>query len=144
MFGEPEIRFGSASANVVLPWIVPIKIAKELLYTGKLITAQRAYEVGMVNEVVPRGDLERRARYYASLVAEISPAAVHTLKAAVNRSYELMGMQQALDFNFNLVAILAGSDTEEKRQFREMARSKGVKAALAWRAAQFAELEREW
>jgi enoyl-CoA hydratase len=53
-----------------MPWSVPLKIAKELLYTGKMITAQRAYEIGMVNEVVPRQDLERSAHHHTLMISK--------------------------------------------------------------------------
>jgi enoyl-CoA hydratase/carnithine racemase len=141
LFGEPEIRFGVASANVVMPWIVPIKIAKELLYTGAMINARRAYEVGMVNAVVPRAELDAEARRRALVLSRISPEAVHLMKQAVNHAYESMGMPQSLAHAFNLVAVLDASDSAEKREFRDIAAASGVKAALTWRRKQFAELE---
>jgi len=140
-FGEPEIRFGSGSANFVMPWVVPMKVARELLYTGKLISARRAYEVGLVNEVVPRDQLEQRARHNALLLSRVSPLALRTMKEGINRSYEMMGMRNSLVHSFNLVAALAASDTEEKRQFEKVRLAEGTKAALAWRDAQFAEVD---
>ena len=72
-FGEPEIRFGTGSPALIMPWVVPLKIAKELMLSGKTIDAKRAYEVGMVNEVVPNDQLMRRARYHARLISRVSP-----------------------------------------------------------------------
>lgn len=56
--GEPEIRQGTSSANsVLLALFVPPKIAAELLLGGGLMTAARAYQVGLVNQVVPDDEL---------------------------------------------------------------------------------------
>lgn len=141
-FGEPEIRSGAGSANVVMPWVVPIKIAKELLYTGKMISARRAYETGMINDVVPAEELDRRTRQHALVISKVSPVAVQLMKQAVNHAYEAMGMQSSLAHAFNLVAMIDASDTAEKQQFRAMRDAQGIKAALAWRRDQFAEVER--
>ena len=49
--GEPEIRFSNGPPCLIMPWIIGMRAAKELLYTGKMIDAQRALQLGMVNEV---------------------------------------------------------------------------------------------
>jgi enoyl-CoA hydratase len=139
-FGEPEIRF-SQSSTLIMPWIVPMKIARELLYTGKLIDAQRAYEIGMVNEVVPAQDLMRRANYHARLVSKVAPLAVQLTKEGLNRTYEIMGLLNALNYHDNLVAILDGTKTEEYLQFKKITDESGLRAALDWRDKQFKEVE---
>ncbi|MDQ1627343.1 MAG: hypothetical protein QOI54_1087 [Actinomycetota bacterium] len=138
--GEPEIRFSTGS-TLIMPWIVPMKIARELLYTGKTIDAQRAYEVGMVNEVVEPEDLMRRAYYHARLIAKVSPLAVELTKEGINRTYEIMGLLNALNHHDNLVAILDGSETDELRQFEEIRAARGLRAALDWRDQQFREVD---
>ena len=53
-FGEPELKFGAGIVVMLLPWIVGPKIAKEIILTGEdRIGAQRAYEIGMINRIVP-------------------------------------------------------------------------------------------
>lgn len=141
MFGEPEIRFGSGSPTLIMPWVVPLKIAKELIYSGKLIGAQRAYEIGMVNDVVPASELDRRTRHHARQIAQISPLAVRLAKEALNRTYEIMGLHPALAYNANLTAILDGTETEEFRVFEKVRAESGLKAALDWREQQFRDLE---
>jgi enoyl-CoA hydratase/carnithine racemase len=138
--GEPEIRFSTGS-TLIMPWIVPMKIARELLYTGKTIDAQRAYEVGMVNEVVEPEDLMQRAYYHARLIAKVSPLAVELTKEGINRTYEIMGLLNALNHHDNLVAILDGSETDELRQFEEIRAARGLRAALDWRDQQFREVD---
>ncbi len=140
-FGEPEIRFGTGSPALIMPWVVPLKIAKELMLSGKTIDAKRAYEVGMVNEVVPNDQLMRRARYHARLISRVSPLGVELVKDALNTTYEIMGLQSALAYNANLTAILEGSSTPEFQQFEEIRLEQGLRAALKWRDRQFKELE---
>ena len=124
-----------------MPWYVPMKIARELLYTGKKIDAQRAYEVGMVNEVVPPEKLMERARQQALLLSKVAPLAVQLTKEGLNRTYEIMGFLNALNYHDNLVAILDGTRTEEYLQFKKVSDESGLRAALAWRDQQFKEVE---
>jgi enoyl-CoA hydratase len=139
--GEPEIRFSSASPTLIMPWLVPMKIAKQLLYTGELITAQRAYEIGMVNEVVPADQLMDRARKRAAIVSKIAPLAIRLTKEGVNKTYEIMGLQSALSYHNAMANMLEGTGTAELRQFVEIASQQGLRAALDWRDGQFRDLE---
>lgn len=139
-FGEPEIRF-STTSTLVMPWIVPMKIARELLYTGKFIDAKRAYEIGMVNDVVPAEDLMRRANYHARLISKMAPAGIEIMKEGLNRTYEIMGLLSALDYHDTLTAILYGTETEEYAEFKKISTESGLRAALDWRDRQFKEVE---
>ena len=141
MIGEPEIRFSSASPTLIMPWIIPMKIAKELLYTGDLITAERAYEVGMVNHVVPADELMNASMKMARRISKIAPLATKVTKEGINKTYEIAGLVNALEYHNNLAHILDGTGTKELREFVEIARSRGLKDALAWRDAQFNEVE---
>jgi len=69
VFGEPEIRFANAPPAVIMPWIVGLKKARELLYTGDMIDAEEALRIGMVNRVFPDGDLEGETWRYARRAA---------------------------------------------------------------------------
>jgi enoyl-CoA hydratase len=141
MLGEPEIRFATGSPHLIMPWVVPLKVAKELLFSGKMIPASRAYEIGMVNAVVPAEELLSRARRQALVISRVAPLAVRLAKEAINRTYEIMGLQNAFAYNNNLVAILDGSETEEFKQFEAIRLAEGLRAALDWRDRQFAEVE---
>lgn len=82
-FGLPEVRWGLVAAggsHVRLPRQVPWAIAMQLLLTGRPIGAQRAYEVGLVNEVVPDGTAVERALALAQQISANGPLAVRTAK----------------------------------------------------------------
>jgi enoyl-CoA hydratase len=96
-FGEPEPRFGSGIIALLLPWMTMPKLAKEMLLTGSdQIDAQRALTMGIVNHVVPLGSEFEKAMQVARDIAAAAEGSVRLTKRAINRSYEIMGMRQAL------------------------------------------------
>jgi enoyl-CoA hydratase len=93
-FGVSEVRWGFVPAggtHVRLPRQVPWAIAMELLLTGERISAQRAYEVGLLNRVVPRERLLEAALDYAGKLAANAPLAVRTAKEIAVRGLGLEG-----------------------------------------------------
>jgi len=141
MFGEPEIRFGGGS-TLLMPWSVPMKIAKELLLTGKQITAARAYEVGLVNTVADDADLLATATSAAELLATVAAPAASYTKQGINAAYELIGLWPSISHHSALLAQLDGLDMPEKAEFMRIVVAEGVRAAVRHRAAQFAEVEK--
>ena len=65
---------------------IPHKIAMEFLLVGEKMTAQRAYEVGFVNRVVPAAELMDAAMDYATRLAANAPMVMETLKAFAGRT----------------------------------------------------------
>ncbi len=136
-FGEPEIRFSTASPAIVMPWIVGLKKARELLYSGDTIDAEEALRIGMVNHVFPDAQLERETWRYAKRVAAISLEGLQATKAAINRGAEIAGLRQAVAYGIEIGALLDASDTEANRQFNEIRERDGLTAAIRWRERQF-------
>ena len=135
--GEPEVKFGSGIVALLLPWVTGPKQAKELLLTGdQRVSARRAYDMGLVNRVVPVGEHRTAAIALAHEIAANDTAAVRLTKLAVNRSYEVMGLRQALDQAFELGVEAEASETPNSKAFNEILARSGAKAALAWRARQ--------
>lgn len=84
-FGLPEPRVGLiAAAGGVhrLPQQIPLKQAMGMLLTGRQITAQDAYRLGLINEVVPAEDLMAAAERWANEILECSPLSVRLTKEA--------------------------------------------------------------
>jgi len=137
-FGEPELKFGAGIVVMILPWIVGPKIAKEIILTGAdRIGAQRAYEIGMINRIVPAEDLDETALRLARHIAAIDPALVKDTKRAINRALEAQGMLEALEAALEIDLAIEGAGSPDKVQFMDIARRDGLKAALAWRDARF-------
>lgn len=136
-FGVPEVRFGSGIVCLILPWLIGLKNAKELLLVGSTdIAAQRAQAIGLVNRVVAAANLMDQARLLAREIALNDPLAVRLTKRAINRSLEISGMRDALLTALETDIEIETTTTPESQAFNELLQSKGPKAALAWRAAQ--------
>ncbi len=83
-FAVSEARIGRGSPWAApLSWLVPPRIAMQILLTGDPITAQRAYEVGLVNQVVPAADLVATAQALAERIATNAPLSVAAAKQTV-------------------------------------------------------------
>lgn len=83
-FGISETKIGrGAPWAAPLPWLIPARIALQLLLTGEPLTAERAREVGLVNEVVPAGELIERVRELAETIAGNAPLSVRAAKRMV-------------------------------------------------------------
>ncbi len=138
-FGEPELRFGSGIVVLLMPWLSGPKKTKEALLTGNdKITAEEALAMGLVNRVVPAGQELEAALAIAHDIAVNDPVKVAMTKQAINRTYDIMGLREALDMGHDVDVLIESTQTPEGRTFREIARRDGLKAALAWRDARFA------
>lgn len=90
-FGIPEVKRGLAAAAgglMKLPRQIPSRIAMELALTGDFISAQRAYELGLVNEIVPAGTALEAAKALAARIVANGPLAVAISKQVVLESAE--------------------------------------------------------
>jgi enoyl-CoA hydratase len=140
MFGEPEVRFGTGIVAMLLPWITGPKQAKELLLTGDdRVSAEDALRIGIVNCVVPVDEALGRARSMARKMVQSSSVSVQLTKQAINRSYEIMGLRQALLTGLDIDVEINATPSWEKREFGRIRKEQGVKAAIAWRDARFAD-----
>jgi enoyl-CoA hydratase len=139
LFGEPEIRFSNVGPVMVMPWVIGLKRARELLYLGDPIDAKTALAYGMVNRVVPRAELLTATLRVARRMALMSPEALAATKLAVNRGAECAGFLNAMHAGVDVLAALYAARTEVGTKFDEIREKEGLGAALRWRAAQFAE-----
>jgi enoyl-CoA hydratase len=136
-FGEPEVKFGSGIVALLLPWMCGPKRAKELLLTGNdRVSAEQAEAWGLVNRVVEAEALVDEARKLARDIARNDPLAVRLTKQAVNRCYEIASMRDALAHALELDITIETTETDESRQFNEILKRDGARAAIAWRDRQ--------
>jgi len=90
-FGQPEINLGlipGYAGSQRLPRLVGKGIAMEILLTGDMVSAPRAYEIGLVNRVVPAAELMTEAKKLAQALAAKAPIAVRFIIEAVNQGLE--------------------------------------------------------
>jgi enoyl-CoA hydratase/carnithine racemase len=83
-FAISEVKVGrGAPWAAPLPWLIPPRIAMQLLLTGDPISARRAHEAGLVNEVVPAAELHAAAQAMAERIAANAPLSVMAAKRTV-------------------------------------------------------------
>ena len=128
-FGLPEARVGRMPLDggmIMLPRMIPQKVAMGMLMTGNRISAQEAERYGLVNEVVPADELMDTAMQWAQEVADNAPMAVQTTKRMMR-----MGLEESYDTAVDhLMVHLAGMFQSE--DFEE-----GVRAFMEKRKPNF-------
>lgn len=100
-FQDPVVRMGIpgveyfAHAHELNP-----RVAKEFLYLGERMPAERAYQMGMVNKVVPRDELEAATYAWAAKIASQPRLGLSLTKSVINRVEELQGLRSTMDMAF--------------------------------------------
>ena len=107
-FGLPEVKVGVFPLQVLvyLRRFVGARHVNELCLTGELISAARAYEIGLVNDVVPEAQLDERVEALLARLGAASPVAVRRGKVAIGQM-DAMGFAEALSFAEAQIAILS-------------------------------------
>jgi enoyl-CoA hydratase/carnithine racemase len=128
-FGQPEVKLGllpGGGGTQRLPRLVGKGRALQLILTGETISAQEAYRIGLVNEVVPSANLIERAEAILKQITANAPIAVKFSLEAANK-----GLETSQAEGFALEASYFGicAATEDKKE--------GTSAFLEKRAPQF-------
>lgn len=105
-FSDPVVSMGCPGIEFFChPWVLGPRHAKEFLYTGERMSAQRAYELGMVNRLVPRDELDAAATALAERIAERPRYALALTKKAVNACEDEMGLRSGMETTFALHSL---------------------------------------
>jgi len=128
-FGQPEVKLGlipGGGGTQRLPRLVGKGRALQLILSGETISAQEAYRIGLVNEVVPAAELITRAEAILKQIFSNAPLAVKFSLEAVNKGLET-SQAEGLALEASFFGLCAG--TEDKKE--------GTQAFLQKRAPQF-------
>ena len=128
-FGQPEVKLGlvpGGGGTQRLPRIVGKGRALQLILSGEMITAQEAYRIGLVNEVVPTADLINRAETILKQIASNAPFAIKFALGAANKGM-VMSQSEGLLLEASYFGLCAA--TEDKQE--------GTSAFLEKRIPQF-------
>jgi enoyl-CoA hydratase len=111
-FADPVVRMGIPGVEYFAhPFAVPARVAKEMLFLGERMPAERAYQVGMVNRVVPRERLREETLAIAKRIAEMPRFALALAKKAVNQAEDRMGLRDSMDAAFALHHVAHAHNT---------------------------------
>lgn len=137
--GEPEIRHISAPPTFILPWVIPVRHARHLLYTGDMISGTEAERIHLVNRAVDPADLDAEVTRLAKKLARMPVPGIKFNKAAINNVFETAGMHGSLQYAVDMAAIL--HTDEAGLGWVQMLEEVGVKEFLRRREAPFRELD---
>lgn len=114
IFGQPEVGLGITpgfGGTQRLARTVGVGLAKEMIYTGRNIKAQRAYEIGLVNTVVPQDELLSYTLKVANSITQNAPIAVAYAKKAINDGLQV-NIEQGINLEVNMFSQCF--DTEDQ------------------------------
>jgi len=103
--------FGLPGAQTMIePWVMMNwKHAFEYLYLGKTLTAEEAKDWGVINQVVPRADLETTVEEAAAIIARMPLTTILAIKQGIKRAWEMMGMRTHMQNSADFTSICSAS-----------------------------------
>jgi enoyl-CoA hydratase len=112
-FADPVVRMGIPGVEYFAhPFVMGPRFAKEFLFLGERVGAARARELGMVNRVVPRAELESEVAGIGERIAAMPTLGLALTKKAVNQAEDLMGLQTGMDSAFGLHQLAHAHNAE--------------------------------
>lgn len=115
-FGQPEVGLGITpgfGGTQRLSRLVGLGIAKELIFTGKIIRADEAMKIGLVNNVVPGGDLMDAALKLANEIGSKGQLAIRYAKSAINRGIET-DIDTGMEIEKDLFALCFATEDQKE------------------------------
>jgi enoyl-CoA hydratase/carnithine racemase len=125
-FATPGVKIGLFCTTPMVPLVraVPAKAAMEMLLTGEPISAARALELGLVNRVVPSGELDSAIAKLTGTITSMSPLVIRTGKRAF---YAIEGLDEAAAYDVAVPIMTGNAVCDDARE--------GITAFLQKRAA---------
>ena len=112
-FADPVVRMGIPGVEYFAhPWVMGPRRAKEFLYLGERIDAQRALQWGIVNRVVPADSLGDEVTALANKIATMPRFGLALTKKAVNQAEDAMGLHVGMDSVFGLHHVAHSHNAE--------------------------------
>ena len=122
-FGLPEPRVGRLPLDggmALLQRQIPFRAAMGILMTGRRVPAREAFELGLVNEVVPRAGLDAAVDRWAQMVLACAPLSLRAIKQSVRRTAHLSAVEaQAMRLPAVMAAVNSADSQEGVIAFRE-------------------------
>lgn len=139
-FAVTEARFASGVATMIMPWIIGAR-SRALIYSGDMFGADKAARIGLVDDIFPKESLHGEVLKLAKRISQVSAEYLRTNKRIINRTFEMMGLRDAIEYGAQASAMMNTIGSPEAAAFDRIKRESGLSAALKWRAAGFAKYE---
>lgn len=139
LMGEPEVRHVSGPPSLMMPWTVPIRHVRWLMYTGDMIDGREAERIHLVNRAVPGDQLMDEATRLARKLARMPHPAIKFAKASINHYQETAGLTSSWLYNVEAIATLHASP--EGRAWMRKLKDMPLKAFLEEREGPFRDLD---
>lgn len=132
-FGEPEIRYWNPATITILPWIVGMRRAKQLLFFGRPLDARTALDWGLVNDVLPQEGFFDAVLDAVRPLAHLHPDGVAALKRSINGGFDIAGFVDALRAGVDTIAPLYEQDAPARKTARAAVEQLGFKGYIRHR-----------
>ncbi len=138
LFGDPSIRMGLLSDMPLWIWLIGIKKTRELLYSGRYITAAEAEQFGLINKAVPKDKLESEVFRLAKGISLLPGDGLANCKDGINSVMEARGLGEAWRFTNEMQLVMQQHSREPGEfDFFDVRDEKGLKAAIEERDTPF-------
>jgi enoyl-CoA hydratase len=135
--GTPYSRMWGSWLSGMWLYRLGLTRAKEFALTGKPLSGRQAADCGLINSAVPFAELESTVRHTAAQLASIPLSQLSAMKLIVNQAYENMGLAATQTLGPILDGLMR--NTPDAKQFIDLAREQGVRAAVARRDGPFGD-----
>ncbi|GAA5236505.1 enoyl-CoA hydratase/isomerase family protein [Verticiella sediminum] len=133
VFGEPEIRYWNPASITILPWIVGVRRARQLLFYGKNLDARTARDWGMVTEVLPEAGFFEAVLAAVRPLTHLHPDSAAALKRSINDGQEIAGFLDALHAGLERIAPLYQPGAPSREAYRAEVEKRGFKEYIRHR-----------
>ena len=133
IFGEPEIRYWSPASITILPWVVGLHRARQLLFYGKNLDARTAMEWGIVTAVLPEEGFDEAVSEAVRPLTHLHPDNTTALKRSINGGMEIAGFLDALRAGVDTIAPLYEPGAPARQAYRAEVEKRGFKEYIRYR-----------
>jgi len=116
-FSDPVCHsLGAAGVELLLhPWVAGSRQAKDMLFTGRRVSAEEAYTWGMINRVVEPEALEQETMALAHHIAKAPEFTLRIVKRSINRAMDIQGFRASLEAHFDTHQLSHASEAFKER-----------------------------
>ena len=144
IFGDPSLRMGLLPDMPLWVWLAGVHKAKEFLFLGRYMTGREAEQIGLINKVVGRGELEAEVLRLAKKIALAPGDGLAICKDALNGAMEMRGSRAAWRLTDDMQLVMQQLPFQPGEfDFNEVRDKRGLKAAIQQRDAPFKGFDTE-